>query len=100
MTSTPLPSHLYRSTRANTHWPTPPTPPTPTTQATDLPLLFTPARVALAVLLLAAEATGLKGPVDEFLTYCFEEEDEHGDIVAEVDGRILPLVREEVQVRA
>ena len=68
------------------------------TQATDLPLLFPPARLALAVLLLAAEATGLKGPVDEFLEYCFEEEDEHGDIMADVE-RILPLAREEVQVR-
>lgn len=52
----------------------------------------------MAVLLLAAEATGLKGPVDEFLAYCFEEEDEHGDIMADVE-RILPRVREEVQVR-
>jgi hypothetical protein len=70
-----------------------------TTQPTDLPLLFTPARLALAVLLLAAEETGLKGPVDEFLSYCFEEEDEHGDIAADVD-RVLPLVRQEVQVRS
>lgn len=68
-------------------------------QATDLPLLFPPARLALAVLLLAAEAAGLKGPVDEFLEYCFEEEEEHGDIMADVE-RILPLVQEEVQVRA
>ncbi len=50
------------------------------------------------MLLLAAEETGLKGPVDEFLSYCFEEEDEHGDVSADVD-RIFPLVKQEVQVR-
>lgn len=50
------------------------------------------------MLLVAAEETGLKGPVDEFLSYCFEEEEEHGDIMADVE-RITPFIRQEVQVR-
>ncbi|KAM3576304.1 hypothetical protein VYU27_001836 [Nannochloropsis oceanica] len=58
---------------------------------TDLPLLHTPARIALAVLLVCAVDLGMVEPVESYLSYCFEEEDEYASIMNEV-ALIRPAV--------
>jgi len=58
---------------------------------TDLPLLHAPARIALAVLVTCAAECDLMEPVAEYLSYCFEEEDEYDTIMKEV-ALIRPAV--------
>lgn len=58
---------------------------------TDLPLLHAPARIALAVLVVCAAELGMVEPVEGYLSYCFEEEDEYTAIMDEV-ALIRPAV--------
>ena len=61
---------------------------------TDVPLLHPPARIAYAVLVVCAAELQVQAPVETYLSYCFEEEDEHAAIVAEV-ARIQPAIEQE-----